>query len=160
MHRVPNQTVQLGRALELVTENSDRATLWDEVDGWHLLTTPEAEDRQPGHARLFLVPGKLEGQREAKENKGGDTYNAWHSRNPEFVGELDVPEEFGELIGRATRLDYASDKWNNPGDVVEYTHDFTGAGKPPLVYGDFDGNKPRGFMLVGGDMAITSGGIA
>ena len=161
MHRIPNTTVRLGRALELVTAQGDSVTQWDEVDGWQMLTTPDAEDLQPGRARLYLVPGELQAQQQVNpETHGGDTYRAWHDRDAELIGELDAPDAFGADLGRALRVDYASDKWRNPGEEVEYTHDFT-EGKPPRVYADFDGRgQPRGFVLVGGDMAITPEGIA
>lgn len=162
-HRIPNTTVALGRALELVTVDGNEVTTWDEVDGWHMLTTPNAEELTPGRSRLFLVPGEFDQKRAANpDTAAGRTYAKWHDRDADFVGDLDdLPEGFDVPLGRALRVDYSSDKWNNPGKTVEYTHDFENA--PPLVYAAFKGDpirKPVGFVLIGGDMAITPEGIA
>lgn len=160
-HRIPGETVHLGMVLELVTEDGDTQTVWDEAEGWHVLTTANAFDMGPGYAKLFLVPGTLGEFIPVDEHRGGaDTYQRWHARDPDTVQMLDVPESAGTKVGRAVRLDYSSDKWNGRGKTIEYTHSFMGEGmRPPLAYVRNAGN-PKAFVLVGGDMTITEDGIA
>lgn len=159
-HRVPAHTVSLGHALLLVTQQGDRVTQWDEVDGWNMLTSVDAMEHE--HARIFLVPGKLRKQNDIRKGAAGSaTYGRWHERDAALLGELkNVPDELGHKVGRALRIDYSSDKWNPRGERIEYTHDFLeDGGKPPLVYTD-NPKRPRGFVLSGGSMAVTEGGIA
>lgn len=159
-HRVPAVTIELGTALELVTEDGDNQTLWDEVNGWRVLVSSEAFDQS--RPRLFIVPGELENMKsddaERAHARAHDGYARWHDRAPDAgrVGWLETPDNIGTAIGRAVRLDYASDKWG--GRVVEYTHSFTDDGRPPLAYVN-NRNDPQGFALVGGDMTITEEGI-
>lgn len=160
--KVPAQTVRIGTALELVTERGEERVLWDEVHGWHVLTTPGAFEQAPGRARVFLVPGKLTKTDTAIPARGSDAFERWHKRAADKVGELDVPDDFPDYVGLAVRLDYASDKWRGKGRFVEYTHSFVDDGEPPRVYSapPRRGAVPRGFALSGGSMAITEGGIA
>ncbi len=160
MHRLPNKTVKLGNAIELVTIDGDNVTRWNEVKGWNMLTTPEAFEHGPGRARLFLVPGELDNPRPPRDaEKGTQAYDRWHKRTSDVVGYLDGPDGASELVGRATRLDYASDKWRNRGQPVEYTHAFDeDQAFPPLVYVD-NPSDPSLFILTGGDMRVTEAGI-
>ena len=163
-HKIPPLVVRLGRALELVTQEGDRQTFWDEVDGFQMWTDPNAVDRAPGYARLFLVAGDDpdgDGDDFADMDEALATYAEWHRRDATNVTEVvDLPDRFGTTpIGRAIRLDYASDKWGREGREVEYTHDFfERGGSPPLVYVD-NRETPRAFLLVGGSMTITARGI-
>lgn len=159
---IPALTVSLGRTLELVTLEGDNVTTWSEVNGWYLLTTANAFDQPPGRASLFIVPGEFEADLGAVEDESAAAraYRRWHERDFDFVGLLDVPDSAGTKIGRALRLDYASDKWNRRGRVIEYTHDFTDGGAlPPVVYVRNRAN-PKAFVLSGGHMQITEAGIA
>ncbi len=163
--RIPALTVRLGSAIELVTQDGDQQTFWGEVDGMQMATDPDAMDRGEGYAKLYLWKGddpELDDDAEPFETMEAafDTYAEWHDRPPTQVDEYDVPDQFDATpVGRAIRLDYASDKWNDAGQVVEYTHDFfEGDGSPPLVYVD-SRERPRAFVLVGGDMRITARGI-
>ena len=160
-HRIPPVTIELGIALELVTEEGDLHTLWNEVDGWRVLVSPDAFDQS--RPRLFIVPGDLEEMEDADAGRAHaraqDAYARWHERAPDAgrVGWLETPDRIGTPIGRAVRLDYASDKWG--GEVVEYTHSFKEDGQlAPLAY-VHNRNDPQGFALVGGEMTITEQGI-
>lgn len=159
-HRIPQVTIQIGTALEFVTEEGNQHTLWTEVDGWRVLVSPDAFDQS--RPRLFIVPGDLEDMEDDAADRaharGHVAYARWHDRAPDGgrVGELDVPDSIGTRVGRAVRLDYTSDKWG--GELVEYTHSFREDGQPPLVYVS-DIHDPKGFALVGGDMTITEQGI-
>jgi hypothetical protein len=159
-HTIPARTVRLGTVLELVTRDRRGVTTWDEVKGWHLLTTDDAFERAPGRARLFLVPGTLAPTPRAPRRAGNRAYRAWHEREADKVDELEVPDAIAVRMGRALRLDYASDKWRGRGDPVEYTHDFCeGDGRPPIAYATSRAN-PRAFVLTGGSMLVSRAGIA
>lgn len=165
-HRIPPELVQLGTTLELVTEDGDMRTLWDEVAGWRLLAPTDAFDRRAPYGRLYLVPGEFEAEADPEcpdalrgLMRGTGAYRRWHSREHDYVGVLDVPDNVGTAIGRAVRLDYASDKWHTRGRTVEYTHDFTEYGGAPLAYVR-NRRDPKAFVLAGGDMEITERGIA
>lgn len=162
-HRIPAELWQLGTALELVTEQGERQTTWDEVDGWRLLAPTDAFERAAPYGRLYLVPGELEAADDPEAlrelMRRTSAYPRWHDREAEWAGVLDVPDSVGTDIGRATRLDYASDKWQTRGRTVEYTHDFTEHGAPPLAYVR-NRRDPKAFVLAGGDMTITIRGIA
>ncbi len=163
---IPPVTVSLGRTLELVTLEGDNVTRWDEVAGWHLLTTADAFDREAGYASLFIVPGEFRTEDYGDpDDFGGDetayarAYRRWHQRDFDMIGMLKIPDSAGTKIGRALRLDYASDKWNRRGAVIEYTHDFTeGDALPPVAYVR-NRKDPKAFVLTGGHMTITERGI-
>ncbi len=157
---IPPVTVSLGRALELVTLEGDNVTRWDEVAGWHLLTTADAFNREPGYASLFIVPGEFTGDLGDAPTAAARAYRRWHKRDFDMVGALEVPDSAGTKIGRALRLDYASDKWNRRGAIIEYTHDFTeDEALPPIAYVR-NREDPKAFVLSGGHMTITERGIA
>lgn len=160
--RIPPVTVRLGTVLELVTRQGAQHTTWEGIEGYQLATDADATERKPGYARLYLWEGKDPEPSDDDEKlslEALETYAAWHDRAPDGVEHYDVPADFDATpVGRALRLDYASDKWCARGELTEYTHDFT-EGSPPLVYVD-DRERPRAFVLVGGSMTVTPRGIA
>lgn len=164
---VPEQTVQLGHALDLSTQFRDARTLWDfEVKDWHMLTDANAMDLEPGRAALYLVRGKLDERGRAaafldSAQSGAETYERWHEREAKQVGELDVPDLVGVYVGRAMRIGYRSDKWNKRGDTIDYDHDFTeGHHIAPECWADnADLAHARALVIVGGDMRVTEDGI-
>ena len=157
-HLVPSTVVELGRGAELVVIEGDRVTPWD-VSGFVLCAPPDVEEREEGHARLFLLEGDLEDFEDLKGNAtAARTYEMWNQRGAEFKGYMKTSKRLDAHMGRALRLDYDSDKWNNRGEVEGYTHDFTHGGRPPLVWADSE-TAPEAFVLVGGDMAVNARGI-
>jgi hypothetical protein len=149
----------MGTPVDLWVRHGNQITHYDGTDlaGFQMLTTPGAEELPPGRARLFLVKPETRKPGGTITNRGARTYEMWHKRDPKKVVDLDgVPDELGVRLGRAERLDYASDKWRDRRSTVQYTHSFLE--KRPLVYVDREHN-PRAFCLVGGDMAITRHGI-
>lgn len=163
MHRIPDTTVKLGTVVELVTENGEYRTTWgDEISGFQILAGAEAMDNEPGHARLFLVKGNITKNPPHNQQipEAIETWEEWHDREPDFVGGMyDLPDEINEPMGRALSLTYRSDKWNNPGEYIDYIHDFTeGDRSPPLIYVD-SATRPRAFVLSGGDFTVTEDGI-
>jgi hypothetical protein len=55
-----------------------------------------------------------------------DLFEMWHEKTPDsyFTEELDLPEEvFG--IGEITHIVYRSDKWEEPGNYIDYVHKFS-----------------------------------
>lgn len=160
-YRIPNTTVHLGQAIELVTQRGNEITMWPEVNGYQVLTNPDAMDRE--RPRVYLVRGDV--SRTAPHGRGRgpavDTWERWHDRHgPEFVGGMyDTPDNINQEIGRAVRLTYRSDKGENPGNEYDYVHEFAGdGGTPPLVYVD-NPDEPGAFCLVGGTMEISERGI-
>jgi hypothetical protein len=159
-NRIPSETVKLGRPLDLWVRKGNTVThyMGSDLKGFQMLTTPDAEERRPGRARLFLVKPRAIKANGKIHRPGARTYEMWHKRNPKQGLELTgIAEGAPVLLGRADRLDYASDKWKPRGNHVGYTHSFLD-GKPPLVYADRI-RSPRAFVLVGGDMSITRRGI-
>lgn len=162
-HRFAPRTVALGTVLDLSIAPSSRERVFvAEWRGWWLLTTPDAMERAPGYARLFLASGRAERTGEAPDGAGAETYAAWHERDPDRVLELDVPSQLPHLQGRLLRLGYRSDKWGRRGEFEDYEHDFSErAGAPPLIYTDrADIEDSSAALVVGGDMVITERGIA
>lgn len=160
-HRVPATVVELGEGAELVVSEGDVLTSWD-VSGFMMCCPPDAEDRAPGHARLFLLEGDLADVKALEGNPAAQrTYEMWNDRGAEFKGYMETSKQLSACMGRADRLDYDSDKWNDRGEMEGYTHDFFehGRRRPPLVWTD-DPDAPEAFLLVGGDMMITRDGIA
>lgn len=164
LRRVPPVTVQFGTVLDLTLEQGDMRVRIDEWRGWHVLVPPNAFESAPGRARLFLVRGKLE----RKENLQGDeldaaqtAYERWHQRDAKLVGDLEVPGSLDHQQGRVLRIGYRSDKWSRRGKGHDYDHDFTERGhRPPLLYTNARTlERSRAALIVGGDMAITEGGI-
>lgn len=161
-HRIPKTTVRLGEVVELVTGDGDRRTTWPEARGFQLLTDADAMNRAPGRARLYLVKGKMKKTAPNKANRDAaiNTWERWHKRHgPELVGGMyDLPDEVTKPIGRALSITYRSDKWNPAGEEDDWFHDFT-EGNAPLVYVDRP-DAPNAFILSGGDMSVTTRGIA
>lgn len=158
-YRVPPATVRLGRPLELVVHRNRTVTTYGEPDfaGFHMLVPPGAEDMAPGRVRLYLVRPTTVKPGGRVPAAGAQTFDNWHDRDPDGRLNLDgLPERIGVRLGRALRLDYASDKWSRARREVEYTHAF-GSGQP-WVYAD-NQKAPRAFVLVGGDMHVTRHGI-
>lgn len=163
-HHIPPETVRIGEVLDLVTQLGPIRTTWDqELQGWHLLTDPDAMDLRPGEACLYLVRGDLS---EPQQTEAGDhavkTYQRWHERAPQMIGEIDaLPDLLGTYIGRALRIGYRSDKWAERGKANDYDHDFAERGHtPPEAWADTpDLERARAIVIVGGDMRVTEEGI-
>jgi len=162
-HRFAAQTVALGTVLDLSIAPSARERIFvTEWRGWWLLTTPDAMDRAPGYARLFLAAGRAERTDEAPNGAAAETFTAWHARDADRVVELEVPSRLPHVQGRLLRLGYRSDKWARRGQWDDYEHDFSErGGAPPLLYTDrADIEDSSAALVVGGDMVITERGIA
>jgi hypothetical protein len=161
VHKVPKQTVYLGRPIDLWVRHQNRITHYTAKDlaGFQMLTTPNAEELAPGRARLFLVKPKKINAGGKIYGPGARTFRTWHKRDPDTSLELDgIADAIGTQRGRADTLDYSSAKWLPPGSrPQDYTHSFL-EGRPPLVYVDRL-QRPTAFVLTGGDMRITRHGI-
>lgn len=160
---VPAITVQLGTVLDAVIEHRGQRYTVTKWKGLVLLTGENAiESKRPA---LYLVRGKLTNKQ--KLEKGADagaasrTFNAWHAREHDLVGELDTrAAKYPQ--GRMVLIGYASDKWGKRGKSHDYTHDFyEDGGNPPLVYTDSRTlDAARTVVVVGGSMRVTDRGIA
>lgn len=162
-HRVPDVTIFLGWALDVVIETEDEELRWvlEFTPGAVAILAPDdAFERHAPGSRLYLVrdlrvdarpldPGELD--------KAARAYELWTDDNhdAENVAELDVPNAFTDRIGRALRLGYRSDKFHDRGTFVDYEHDFEDP--RPLVY--FAPGSPEGYALVGGAFRVTPRGI-
>lgn len=159
---VPPETVLIGQALDLVTQLGDVRTTWDfEVRDWRMLCDPDAMDRRPGQAGLYLVRGKLATKRLRAIPAGEDTYARWHEREFDSMKEIDAPDLLSVYVGRATVIGYRSDKWERRGNTHDYTHDFEERGHvAPEAWADnADLSKAKAVVLFGGTMRITEAGI-
>jgi hypothetical protein len=160
-YRAPATTAMLGRVLDLQVERDGHRITVTGWAGWALLTDPNAMDRAPGRARLYLAPWKPAGKRALRNAAAEETYAAWHARNPKQRLELDVPDELGAYQGRVIRIGYRSDKWGRRGSSHDYDHDFReGRHTAPKLYTDTRNiDRARGAVIVGGDMRVTERGI-
>lgn len=159
-HRVPPKTVLLGQTLELVIAADGGDGHYNAEFGrwWALLAPVDAFERKDGYGRLYLAPLEVVERASVdpdSETKSADAYRDWHDgRDPRQELVLEVPDALNQQLGRATRIDYRSDKFGDRGEFVEYTHNF---GEPgPLVYYS---SSPEGFALVGGGFRVDRRGI-
>lgn len=164
MSRVPPVTVHFGTVLDLTLEQGDMRVRIDEWHGWHMLVAPNAFEAAPGRAKLYLVRGTLERKDELEGDefdRAQTAYERWHQRDAKLVGDLEVPNDIDWRQGRVLRIGYRSDKWSRRGKGHDYDHDFTERGhSPPLIYTSARSlARARAAIIVGGDMAITEGGI-
>lgn len=163
---LPAETVLLGVVLDMTTERGELRTFWErEFAGWVLLTDPGAEDMPEGEAALYLLPadsferGPLEGSSAAQR-----TYRDWHARDAAHGGEIDDPAISPRAFyfcGEARTIGYRSDKWNAPGDAIDYEHDFAERRHvPPHVWADALELELATLIIVrGGTMRVTADGI-
>lgn len=161
-YTVPQVTVLLGMVLDLQLERGNTRTVVDEWAGWALLTTETAMELEPGHAKLILLAGELHPRRKPLRPVDVSTYERWHQRAASELLELDAPDQIGFFQGRVVRLGYRSDKWGRKGQTHDYDHAFTERGHTaPKLYTDTpELARARGAVIVGGDMSVTSRGIA
>ena len=161
-YRAPASTAMLGHVLDLQFELEGLRTVVTQWAGWAMLADPDAMERSPGRARLYLVPFRPEGTHTVLAGAAAEeTYQRWHSRNPKRRLVLDVPDAIGCFQGRVLRIGYRSDKWSRRGRVHDYDHDFReGGALAPLLYTDSRAlERARGAVIVGGDMRVTPRGI-
>jgi len=161
--RVPPVTVYLGQVLDLDIEWAGERMRLELFDGWNMLVAEEAEDREPGHGRIFLLPGELDQVDEgaAASAESARTYAEWNRREPDKIAELDTPDNIGYLQGRVTRIGYQSDRGAEPGETEDYDHYFIEeGGKAPKIYTDTASiEAANSALIIGGDFIITSRGI-
>lgn len=162
IYAIPGLTVHYGTVLDLQVEHRRKRELVTRWKGWCMLVGENAMRAAPGRARLYLVKGKLEPTGKARTKASAlETYERWHQRAADKIGELDVPDEITHKQGRVIRIGYRSDKWNRRGSMVDYDHSFLEDGhRAPWLYTDAASlSKSTAAVIVGGDMAITEGGI-
>lgn len=162
-YNVPALTVHLGTVLDAVIEHKGLRYTVKRWHGLQMLTNPNAfEITRP---KLFLVRGRLERpvrlEPGAHAGPASDTYERWHQRENERVGEL-VTKVAKYPQGRMVVIGYRSDKWGPRGKRHDYSHDFfEDGGRPPLVYTDTRAlDAASTVVVVGGSMTIAEGGIS
>lgn len=160
-YSIPGLTVHYGTVLDLQVEHRRRRELITAWKGWCMLVGENAMRASPGRARLYLVRGKLGDTRRKASDSALETYERWHQRLADRIGELTVPDEISYRQGRVTRIGYRSDKWNRRNAMVDYDHSFLeDSHRAPFLYTDAPTlNKASAAVIVGGDMAITEEGI-
>jgi hypothetical protein len=164
MH-VPPEVWKLGTVLDLTVLFHNVRTVWSELDGWQLLSDPDAFDRGPGEAELYLVRAPLQDvppdfaplsapQRRAARK----AYERWNEREPDYLNTIEIPPIATIYVGRATAIGYHSTKWD---EAVDYNHDFAERRRiPPDAWSDnVDLAQANVVVLTGGDMRITEEGI-
>lgn len=163
-HRIPLRVVQLGTVLDCVIERAVDGE-WQlltitEWKGWVMASNEAALGAAPGRARLLLLSPKKKVEPPVVP-RGSRLYERWHTRGPEKVIGLDVPDKLSQLQGRCLRIGYRSDKWKGRGEHVDYEHDFAERGRlAPLLYTDTaDIERARAAVLIGGDMRVTERGL-
>lgn len=87
--------------------------------------------RQNDPAAPWLLP-RLPRSSRARENWAAEAWRMWHQKEPREVVQAtyDFPEELVPA-GKAQRILYSSDKWEEDGDFYTYFHDFD---SHPTVY--------------------------
>lgn len=164
-HKIPAVTVRYGSVLDLMFDDGEYRITVTEWRGWHMLVGREAMDAAPGRARIYLVRGRLAKKKALKgdeHDRAQEQYERWHQRDAQWLGELDkLPSAISCKQGRVLRIGYKSDKWSKRSTTHDYDHDFTEGGhRAPLLYTDKRAiESSRAAVIVGGDMAITEGGI-
>ena len=164
-HTIPAVTVRYGMVLDLMVADGPQRITVTEWRGWHMLVSPRAMESAPGLARLYLVRGsiaKRKALRGDEHDQAQEQYERWHQRDAQWLGEIDkLPASVKFKHGRVLRIGYRSDKWSRRGAMTDYDHDFTEDGhRPPLLYTNTRTlGAARAAVIVGGDMAITEGGI-
>lgn len=164
MH-VPAEIWKLGHVLDLTILFHNVRTVWPELEGWQLLSDPDAFERAPGEAELYLVRAALEDVPEdfaplaAPQRRGArKAYERWNQREPEYLNTIVIPPVATIYVGHATAIGYHSSKWD---ENVDYNHDFAERGRiPPDAWADnVDLAQASVVVLTGGDMRITEEGI-
>jgi len=164
-HSVPGLTVLYGSVLDLTIATRDLRILIDEWHGWQMLVSERAMSSAPGRAKLYLVKGAIRNRAPLmgdEHDRAQEQYERWHLRDAESLGEIiDIPGTIAYRQGRVMRIGYRSDKWTRRGKHRDYDHDFTEDGhRPPWLYTNTRNiERARAAVIVGGDMAITEGGI-
>lgn len=161
-YAIPGLTVHYGTVLDLQVEHRRVRELVTRWKGWCMLVGENEMRAAPGRARLYLVRGKLTDTGRSKTKAIAiETYERWHERAPDLIGELTVADEISHRQGRVIRIGYRSDKWNRRGATVDYDHSFLEDGhRAPYLYTDAPSlSKATAAVIVGGDMAITEEGI-
>jgi len=98
-----------------------------------LLRHADANVRQNDSEASEAAPWLRAGARKrTKKNWTDETWRMWHQKEPRELleKEYDLPKSVF-AVGKATRIYYSSDKWEEDGDFYTYYHDFDSS---PTVY--------------------------
>lgn len=109
----------------------------------------------PSRRILFWLTGygKSKWKREAMTGEAAAKFREWSRRESEHTTTLKIPDVDMRSIGRATQIEYTSDKWG--GKKKEYVHEFSRAVK---AYRYERGSKEL-TAVRGGRMTVNDRGI-
>lgn len=162
-HRVPEHTVFLGTVLDCEIDTGDARVFVEDWRGMMLLCPADATERAPGYGRLYCVwPPRSLRSGQPRNERAVRTYVEWMRREPKHAPSVEVPEDASREVGRCTRLDYRSDKWNARGRWVDYTHSFMeNDALAPLVFVNRAYIEDATLVVLsGGDFVVRREGLA
>lgn len=141
--RIPPVTVELGRAVELDSDNWQWN--WNKKHDWVVSTNPNGS-----RLYLFKKPKKLS-PRDLRLTKADHLYKVFNRSDYDkaLVGNVSEPKK---KVGRAIHVVYESCKF---GPLRHYIHTFD---NPPIVWADKP-EDPSVIALTGGKIKVTKRGI-